>query len=213
MSGPVIPHWEEGPRGFGVGVGAGTEEVHARTTGPGSGPGANHFVLGGRQVWDKARWEAEWEGTLSQEVAIHLRRRRAETTSKAKRSPKKDQRSLDTCSRTHNLDAETEDQSQSQSQSQSMPCVRVPTTFDPLHLPSLFVFSLSLLGPLRTRLVQTLGFGRDIEVEDVDSKDYENSHTRRSTHYGIGLGLGFALVGAFCAGIGLGVMYSSMRFA
>ncbi|KAI1792663.1 hypothetical protein LXA43DRAFT_887036 [Ganoderma leucocontextum] len=53
------------------------------------------------------------------------------------------------------------------------------TAFDPLHLPSLVVFSFSLLGALRTRVARSLGYT---------------------------FGLGIALVSAFCAGVGIGLV-------
>lgn len=59
--------------------------------------------------------------------------------------------------------------------------------FDPLHIPSLFMFSLSLLGPLSSQLVRS--------VEEVTSK-----MQLRAYH------LGLALVSGFFVGVGFGML-------
>lgn len=168
----------------------------------------------GKRVWDKARWEAEWDGSLSQDVAVHLRRRRASTASKGalRATP---------LQRTHDVQMLDDEGADERSES-ALPCARVPS-FDPLHLPSLFVFSLSLLGPLRTRLARSLGSSSSSSSSSARTKDREvqlngeGSQERQARGggmgFGLGFGLGLALVGAFCAGIGLGVMYSGIRFA
>jgi mannose/fructose/N-acetylgalactosamine-specific phosphotransferase system component IIC len=64
------------------------------------------------------------------------------------------------------------------------------TDFDPLHIPSLFVFSLSLFGPLSGRMARS--------VEDV----FGNMQPR-------GVHVGLALVGGFVVGVGLGLLMRS----
>ncbi|KAL6298945.1 hypothetical protein BKA93DRAFT_708155, partial [Sparassis latifolia] len=103
--------------------------------------------------WDKAEWEAQWEHTLSQDVAV----RRRSPHAPARPGP----------------------------QSADDRCMNA---LDPLHIPSLVVFSLSLLSPLRTRVEASVSNG-----------------TERMS-FGFGSGLGLALVGAFCAGIGIGLL-------
>jgi hypothetical protein len=102
--------------------------------------------------WNKAEWEAEWEYSLSREVA-----RRRSTIVAPSASP--------TISHAH----------------------RSPS-FDPLHLPSLIMFSLSLLNPLRARIF-----------------DGSPLRTRLSRLPSWGF---LTAVGAFCAGIGIGLMLS-----
>jgi len=62
-----------------------------------------------------------------------------------------------------------------------------------LHIPSLFLFSLSLLGPLRRRITHSV------------------SAAVERGGYGTILkwvgGIGLAVVGAFCAGIGFGMAF------
>ena len=66
--------------------------------------------------------------------------------------------------------------------------------FDPLHLPSLFAFSWSLLAPLRMRLLSFLPF---------------SSSVPRSAQSG-GFGV-LTLLGVFCAGAGLGYVLAGTQ--
>ena len=119
--------------------------------------------------WNKADWEAEWDYKLSKEVSdLH-------TSALPPPSPSKPP-----------------------SPSNSSSCVAYysPTTFDPLHLPSIFMFSLSLLAPLRNRI-----FG-----EPMETLDGSVATTKRAESVNWGI---LGIVGAFCAGIGLGVLIAS----
>jgi len=119
--------------------------------------------------WNKADWEAEWDYKLSKEVSdLH-------TSTLPPLSPSKPP-----------------------SPSNSSNCVAYysPTTFDPLHLPSIFMFSLSLLAPLRYRI-----FGEPMETLDGPTATTKST---KSVHWRI-----LGVVGAFCAGIGLGVLIAS----
>jgi len=100
-----------------------------------------------KHTWNKAAWEAEWDATLSRDVARRLR----EATVSASRPP-------------------------------VVRGVCVPAPFDPLHLPSLFACSFSLLAPLKHRIV----------------------YAKLS-----GMRLGAMLFGALCAGIGIGLALRS----
>ena len=66
--------------------------------------------------------------------------------------------------------------------------------FDPLHLPSLFAFSWSLLAPLRMRLFSFLPFS--------------NSVPRSAQSGGFGV---LTLLGVFCAGAGLGYVLAGTQ--
>lgn len=125
-----------------------------------------------KSAWDKAQWEAEWEGTLSQEIALGLRQRRRADTALAPV----------VCDDRAPVFPETRLRRDSQ-------CAPVP--FDPLHVGSLFMVSISLLGPLKSRVARSLSF-----------RGNDPSKAERSTSFGLGL----TLVGAFCAGIGLGLL-------
>lgn len=76
------------------------------------------------QRWNKAEWEAEWDRMLSHDVA---RRMREGTITSAPPTLPRAQPPASSCA---------------------------PIAFDPLHLPSLFMFSLSLLAPLKARIAQ-----------------------------------------------------------
>jgi len=104
--------------------------------------------------WSKAKWESEWDATLSQDVA----RRLHEDTPAVQDGP--------------------------------FGCPRAgwvgSPAYDPLHLPSLFVFSMSLFGPLTGRVARSV----EHFLETAKVKDYH---------------VGLALMGGFCVGVGLGM--------
>lgn len=119
--------------------------------------------------WNKSDWEAEWDYNLSKEV-FDLNNKSTIPPPSPSKPP-------------------------SPSNSSSCPAYYAPTSFDPLHLPSIFMFSLSLLSPLRYRIFR----------EPVDT--LESPTTARSTkplNWGI-----LGVMGAFCAGIGLGMLIAS----
>lgn len=118
--------------------------------------------------WNKADWEAEWDYKLSKEVSdLH-------TLAPPPPSPIKPP---------------------SPSNSSSCAAYYSPTTFDPLHLPSIFAFSLSLLAPLRYRI-----FGETMETLDGPT----TTKSTKTVNWGV-----LGIMGAFCAGIGLGVLIAS----
>lgn len=158
-------------------------------------------------TWDKQAWEAQWEGSLSQEFALQLRRRRRSDpprrlTSLTSFTSAQPSASTVTSSALHVSTRERDDV--------NTPCA---APFDPLHLPSLFVFSFSLLGALRSRVARSLGIyaapSPPKRTSPTKAKGAQPKSAGRS--FGYTLGLGLALVGAFCAGVGLS-MVASTRF-
>jgi hypothetical protein len=128
-----------------------------------------HSYLPTKARWNKADWEAEWDYKLSKEVS-DLNKLTLPPPSPSK--PPSPSNSNGSC-----------------------PAYYSPTTFDPLHLPSIFMFSLSLLSPLRYRI-----FGEPIE-------SLGGPTTTRSTKP---VNWGFlGIMGAFCAGVGLGMLIAS----
>ena len=118
--------------------------------------------------WNKADWEAEWDYKLSKEVSdLHVSALPPPSPSKVA----------------------------SPSNSSGCAAYYSPTTFDPLHLPSIFTFSLSLLSPLRYRV-----FGEPMETLDGST----TTRSTKSVNWGI-----LGMMGAFCAGIGLGMLIAS----
>ena len=103
---------------------------------------------GKRDWWDKEAWEAQWEGTLSKEVALHLRRRRSDSSRRLTSLS-----SLSTAARPPTYQ-DSLDSSDGEKGLVSPPC---SSAFDPLHLPSLVVFSFSLLRAAGTRLGRAIG--------------------------------------------------------
>ncbi|KAF8225741.1 hypothetical protein L208DRAFT_1443326 [Tricholoma matsutake] len=117
--------------------------------------------------WDKTKWESEWAATLSQDVAKRLRENTL--TERNVRYYNDEHRDVD-----------AHDPSRS--------CVG--HSFDPLHLPSLVIFSVSLLGPLRARVRKSIsGFVEALGDGNVKA----------------------ALLGGFCMGIGFGFFLKSSQ--
>ncbi|KAM5546119.1 hypothetical protein V8D89_000245 [Ganoderma adspersum] len=157
--------------------------------------------------FDKQAWEAQWDpqDSLSREVALHLRRR-SEPPRRIQR-PGGGRRYSALCR------SPTADHLDEKSLI-TPPC---GAGFDPLHLPSLVVFSFSLLGALRTRVVRALGWkksGEDAAKQRPSLARRASKEARREegagAHSGSGIkytfGLGIALVSAFCAGVGIGLI-------
>lgn len=117
--------------------------------------------------WNKADWEAEWDYKLSKEVS-DLNKSTLPPPSK----PPSPSNSSSSCVAYYS-----------------------PTTFDPLHLPSTLMLSMSLLSPLRYRI-----FGEPMETLGGSTT---TRHTR-PVNWGF-----LGIMGAFCAGIGLGMLIAS----
>lgn len=114
--------------------------------------------------WNKTKWEAEWEANLSQDVA---KRVREGTITEDNRRAVSSCRSTNDASRT---------------------CLS-NSHFDPLHLPSFLVFSISLLHPISTRIRRSL----------VDA--LKDTSVR------------IALLSGVSIGIGVGLFFKSIDFA
>ena len=118
--------------------------------------------------WDKAKWESEWAAVLSQDVAKRLR----ENTLT--------ERNVRYHSDEHRDDDLQHDPSRS--------CLG--HSYDPLHLPSLVMFSISLLHPLRVWVGKSIsGFVEALGDGNVKA----------------------ALLSGFCIGIGLGFFLKSTQ--
>ena len=146
------------------------------------------------QRWNKERWEEDWEGGLATDVAKTLRARRVKgmerrSTVRALHRPRL------TAIQADNIADSTSTLVHDDS--------HINSSFDPLHLPSLLAFSISLLGPLKSRIARMFTPIRtDTQAAGADSP---LTHDRGPSHTG---GITWALVGAFCAGIGIGVVLS-----
>ncbi|KAI0761365.1 hypothetical protein BD413DRAFT_486047 [Trametes elegans] len=167
--------------------------------------------------WDKQAWEAQWEDNLSKEVAVHLRRKRAGTahriTPLSSRPPAGNaERQTSYFHRSDAsgvLDTLMPRDADHSGGLLSPPCPSA-AAFDPLHLPSLFLFSFSLLGALRSRIARTFGFGLVPQRANNDTarRAVAGSVARErkcGSTLGYTFGLGLALVSAFCAGVGIGL--------
>lgn len=156
-------------------------------------PGRHRWPLGS-QRWNKARWEEEWEGGLATDVAKTLRARRVKgmgrrSTVRALARPRLSPMCADVAVETINFQVHDEAPSN--------------THFDPLHLPSLLAFSVSLLGPLKTRIARIFTPTRtNSQVTGLGNMAATDSGGLN------GGGMTWALVGAFCAGVGVGALLS-----
>ncbi|KAL1948350.1 hypothetical protein VTO73DRAFT_12425 [Trametes versicolor] len=161
-----------------------------------------------RGWWDKQEWEAQWEGELSHEVALHLRRRRAGTVRRItplSTLPPTGQtsyfRARDAPPTT--LETPVPRDTSEEGGLLSPPCPSA--AFDPLHIPSLVVFSVSLLGALRTRVARSLGLYNGKPAAGAAAPE-EITQRRGGRSFGYQFGVGFALMSAFCAGVGIGLL-------
>ncbi|CDO70050.1 hypothetical protein BN946_scf184601.g3 [Trametes cinnabarina] len=169
--------------------------------------GAKAFQSNGSSVgetrgwWDKEAWEAQWEGNLSQEVALHTSYFHGMGSSPDARGA-----ALDT----------PMPRDERQGGLLSPPCPSA-AAFDPLHLPSLVVFSFSLLGALRTRVGRAFGLPGSKELHRTrtieDSSRVQEQQARKEGRRSVGFTfrIGLALMGAFCAGVGIG-LFAAARF-
>ncbi|KAI0786951.1 hypothetical protein C8Q75DRAFT_254788 [Abortiporus biennis] len=135
--------------------------------------------------WDKARWEVEWEGTLSSEVSRTVRQRKG-TLEGGKPRPADRRRATITTKNVQSRNQppipnvhsrrshEQSKQARGSSRTNKDLYRASSVSSDPLHFPSIFAFSLSLLDTLREKI-----FGSSYSWSFV--------------------------LGAFCAGIGLGL--------
>lgn len=114
--------------------------------------------------WDKAKWESDYLASLSHDVA---RARNATIT----------RRQTPNLALSKSLDLDD---------NSLVPRGSCGTSLDPLHIPSLFLFSISLLNPLRARLCKSIS-------EFLESLGSEKN-------------VRIALLGGFCIGLGIGVM-------
>ncbi|RPD61816.1 hypothetical protein L226DRAFT_534000 [Lentinus tigrinus ALCF2SS1-7] len=165
---------------------------------------SSHVRSPSNEWWDKQTWEAQWEGSLSQEVALHLRRRRRSDPPR-RTSPLSSLSTIGRQPSSFDTIPPSEDNEQSLI---TPPCA--PASFDPLHLPSLLAFSFSLFGALRTRIARSIGFQGTATTPTRPVSGRERKKTNgRSFAYKFGIG--FALMSAFCAGVGLGLV-AAARF-
>ncbi|EKM78299.1 hypothetical protein AGABI1DRAFT_107519 [Agaricus bisporus var. burnettii JB137-S8] len=143
--------------------------------------------------WDKEKWESEYLTSFSQDVAGRARgvvmRQPVLTLLNQRRNSFINEEGEDE----KDLDSDDDDekeyllppQDSSSSSSSSY------TPLDPLHLPSLMFFSISLLKPLRIRLHRSIsGFFESIASEK---------------------NVRVALLGGFCVGLGIGVVMARWK--
>lgn len=134
--------------------------------------GATEYASGVPEtpIWNKSNWESEWESRLSQDVALRLRES-LQGDQDGQHHPYNEGKDVE--GNDHDHDA-------------LPPWIGAASpTFDPLHLPSLFMFSISLLAPLGHRLERSV------------------------TKFVGALGsweVRCALVGGFCIGLGTGLV-------
>ncbi|KAF9561419.1 hypothetical protein CPC08DRAFT_817699 [Agrocybe pediades] len=126
--------------------------------------------------WSKAKWEAEWMETHSRDVALRARENFARRRTSTITGPLRD-------SHTEKGYVRRSSSPHSDIQGHS----HVP--LDPLHFPSLVMFSISLLGPLRMRVQDSL---RAILRSLAEGR------------------VQLALVSGFCLGLGAGVLGKSV---
>jgi hypothetical protein len=164
----------------------------------GAGTGLGISSSGG---WDKAAWEAEWAATHPVPASA---------------SPSRSQ------SRMRNSRRERDQDHAGKERKVWESCESAPSAIDPLHLPSLFRMGVALLGPMRERVRRAFGlssgagmgsgsaFGpawtatgprRESDQDSGRSAGGEGGYARHRKWR-----IGVAVLGAFCVGIGVGLV-------
>ena len=106
------------------------------------------------KAWSKAKWEMEWMENHS----LHVARRIREATITQRAVTKDQSRSKE--SNLSDQDGDSPNMHDPDEKESIQPFSSI--SFDPLHLPSLFIFSLSLFDPLKSRVKQCVtGFWGD----------------------------------------------------
>jgi hypothetical protein len=119
----------------------------------------------GWRGWDKEKWEREWMSELSRDVALGMKGSKGEAsevspplafgTERASRMdtssptpPRSRQESRDGFDEKARYEEDVEDSSA------AMVSLTHSHAIDPLHLPSLLLFTVSMFGPLKTRVLE-----------------------------------------------------------
>jgi hypothetical protein len=131
--------------------------------------------------WDKEKWETEYLTSFSHDVA---KRARSVVTRQQMVTPL-NQRNNSIIDDDNDDDSDEEDEDYLLPQ-QEFSSSSAYGSLDPLHLPSLIFFSISLLKPLRWRLHTSI------------SKFFESVASEKNVRV--------ALLGGFCVGLGIGAV-------
>jgi len=128
--------------------------------------------VGPSMKWSKARWEAEWMDTHSQDVDVARKLREATVTKATSKkvvgalkgnlvregAPRpEDQQQEPEYAEDHGYHSEKEDDIDSHRDPLSRSYYDSShAAFDPLHFPSLIIFTFSLFGPLKARVGESI---------------------------------------------------------
>ena len=132
----------------------------------------------GGEGWNKTKWEAEWLESFSRDVDM-VRRTREPTMTEEKKAVAMAPSKLQNEKRVKCISDDGPRVPQRHAASYAS---AAKPTFDPLHLPSLIAFSVSLLGPLKARLGESM---RETWLVLNETK------------------VRVALLGGFCLGVGV----------
>jgi hypothetical protein len=178
------------------------ERLWGRTGGERAADASSGGMKSKAESWSKAKWEAEWMEDHAQEVARRMRegasrgaaqRSRTGTMLPPLRTPQALSASVNAQSPAQGASSAGGDDTAVERSSPDVdkqrysapPLARAPgASFDPLHLPSLLILTVSLLAPLR---------------ECIGAVVLRAAGTLRETRVQV------ALVGGFCVGVGVGV--------
>lgn len=107
-----------------------------------------------RAGWDKEKWERDWMENLSKDVYVALQHRRQNEPHQ--RSPLVPNfYEEDDADRSHSVTPSESERIERPASPAPFPPNLLPHSqpFDPLHLPSLLLFTVSILGPLKNRVL------------------------------------------------------------
>ncbi|KAH6891802.1 hypothetical protein BKA70DRAFT_1326176 [Coprinopsis sp. MPI-PUGE-AT-0042] len=168
-----------------------------------------------RAGWDKEKWERDWMENLSKDVYVALQDRRQYEPHQ--RSPLVPNYEEDDADRSHSVTPSSE------SERPERPASPAPfhpnllphsQPFDPLHLPSLLLFAVSILGPLKNRVLDCVkaiaqGYLDDDHPRRAFQARREAGRAEKKTMRMIALG-GLVTAG-FAVGVGVGAAWSGPK--
>ncbi|KAJ2919739.1 hypothetical protein MD484_g632, partial [Candolleomyces efflorescens] len=112
----------------------------------------------GWRGWDKEKWERDWMTDFSRDVAVGVKER-SMLLGEGTHSGEEDQQEDGVRSDAEGTLAEGNEEGDELDEKHAAPRIIAYAhshSFDPLHFPSLFLFTMSMLGPLKSRVVEAV---------------------------------------------------------
>ncbi|KAJ2932426.1 hypothetical protein H1R20_g4640, partial [Candolleomyces eurysporus] len=133
-----------------------SKERGLRRSGGGERKGSTQI---GWRGWDKEKWERQWMTDFSRDVAVGIRERSmllGEGAPRGEEHQDEVRSEVDGSSKEEGGEVAFEHDLEEKHAAPRIIAYTHSHSFDPLHFPSLFLFTVSMLGPLKTRVVEAV---------------------------------------------------------